>query len=543
MVVETPTGQAPRLHWKHAYHARDGARFLNSLTSLFSTDGFMPHGYCYTWQPGLLWSMVVSEGLVALAYFSIPIALLFFLRRQPTIRYRGVFLLFSAFIFFCALTHVIGIVNIWVPLYRVEVALMVITAAVSIATALMLWPLLPRASQFLSEQEAMREQMREANLRLQQALNEVAERNVALDRRRRESEELSRLEVVMQSCLTLGETRLPVRSTAQCLFPSASGALYLINASRNYLERVSDWGTASMGGGVIGMEDCWALRQGRRAVLHLDNENAIRCRHIDPEMHTGQSWCIPMSAQGELLGFMTLYVPDALHRDDACPSGEAAEALLNEFADRVSVNLANIRLRETLSRQSVRDPLSGLFNRRYLEETLTREMARAERDGTSFALLMVDIDHFKSFNDQHGHALGDWVIKRVADMLREQRRGGDVTCRYGGEEFVIALFETTAEDAVERAEALRAAIQTIRLPAPYEGEPGITISIGMAAFPTHGTTQSELLAAADGALYAAKRSGRNCVVVATTPTQEPPETSPAATPGAVPRLVMGQQAG
>ena len=221
---------------------------LNSLASLFNTDGFMPHGYCYTWQPGLLWSMVVSEGLVALAYFSIPVALLFFLRRQPNIRYRGVFLLFSAFIFFCALTHVIGIVNIWIPLYRMEVALMVMTAAVSIATALMLWPLLPQASNFLSEQAAMKEQMREANARLQQALNELAERNVALDRRRRESEELSRLEIVMQSCLTLGETRLPVRSSAQSLFPSASGALYLINLMR----RATTWSAS-----VIGAPPTW----------------------------------------------------------------------------------------------------------------------------------------------------------------------------------------------------------------------------------------------------------------------------------------------
>lgn len=501
----------------------------------------MPHGYCYTWQPGLLWSMVVSEGLVALAYFSIPVALLFFLRRQPTIRYRGVFLLFSAFIFFCALTHVIGIVNIWIPLYRMEVALMVMTAAVSIATALMLWPLLPRASDFLNEQNTLKVQMREANERLHKALDELAERNVALDRRRRQSEELSRLEIVMQSCLTLAETRLPVRAAAQALFPSSSGALYLINASRNYLERVSDWGPIEMGAGVIAMEDCWALRQGRRAVLDLEDADAMRCRHIDPNLQSGRSWCVPMSAQGEVLGFMTLFVPEETERDSDCPGTASAETLFGEFCDRVSVNLANIRLRETLSRQSVRDPLSGLFNRRYLEETLTRELARAERDGGCFALLMVDIDHFKSFNDRHGHALGDWVIKQVASMLREQRRGGDVACRYGGEEFVVAMFDTTAERAAERAEALREAIQTIRLPPPYEDDPGITVSIGMASYPSHGSTQSELLAAADGALYAAKRRGRNQVVVADTDTLTfEPSGEPAPAPS-TPRLVKGKQ--
>jgi len=515
---------------------------LDSLASLFSTDGFMPHGYCYTWQPGLLWSMVVSEGLVALAYLSIPVALLFFLRRQPTIRYRGVFLLFSAFIFFCALTHLIGIVNIWVPLYRVEVALMVMTAAVSIATALMLWPLLPKASNFLDEQGVLKAQMREANERMHKALDELAERNVTLDKRRRHSEELSRLEIVMQSCLTLAETRLPVRSAAQALFPSSSGALFLINSSRNYLERVSEWGKVEMGAGVIAVDDCWALRQGRRAVLHLDDPDALRCGHINQDLEAGRSWCVPMSAQGELLGFMTLYLPDDMQRDAECPTGEAAETLFSEFCDRVSVNLANIRLRETLSRQSVRDPLSGLFNRRYLEETLTRELARAERDGGCFALLMVDIDHFKSFNDRHGHALGDWVIKQVAGMLREQRRGGDVACRYGGEEFVVAMFETTAELAAERAEALRESIQTIRLPPPYDDDPGITISIGMASFPSDGSSQSELLAAADGALYAAKRRGRNQVVVAGADTEafKPAEEPAPAVPQLGPRLVKGQ---
>lgn len=501
----------------------------------------MPHGYCYTWQPGLLWSMVVSEGLVALAYLSIPVALLFFLRRQPTIRYRGVFLLFSAFIFFCALTHIIGIVNIWVPLYRVEVALMVMTAAVSIATALMLWPLLPKASSFLNEQEVLKAQMREANERMHKALDELAERNVALDKRRRQSEELSRLEIVMQSCLTLAETRLPVRSASQALFPSSSGALFLINPSRNYLQRVSEWGKVEMGAGVIAVDDCWALRQGRRAALHLNDADALRCSHIDDDLQSGRSWCVPMSAQGELLGFMTLYLPDDSLRDPDCPSGESAETLFSEFCDRVSVNLANIRLRETLSRQSVRDPLSGLFNRRYLEETLTRELARAERDGGCFALLMVDIDHFKSFNDRHGHALGDWVIKQVAGMLREQRRGGDVACRYGGEEFVVAMFDTTAERAAERAEALRESIQTIRLPPPYDDDPGITISIGMASFPNDGSTQSELLAAADGALYAAKRGGRNQVVVAGVENErfKPAEEPAPAVPQSGPRLVKG----
>ncbi len=171
------------------------------------------------------------------------------------------------------------------------------------------------------------------------------------------------------------------------------------------------------------------------------------------------------------------------------------------------------KAREILREQSIRDPLTDLFNRRFLDESLDRELARARRDGVPLALLMIDIDHFKRLNDTYGHPAGDEVIRRLGNLLRCGARGGDLPCRYGGEEFLLVLPNMTAETAAGRAEQWRAAFASERV---RVGESVIqsTASIGVAIFPWHGDCRATLIHAADEALYAAKRGGRNRVVVA-----------------------------
>ena len=174
------------------------------------------------------------------------------------------------------------------------------------------------------------------------------------------------------------------------------------------------------------------------------------------------------------------------------------------------------KAREMLREQSIRDPLTNLFNRRFLDESLDRELARARRDGVPLAVLMVDIDHFKQLNDTYGHPAGDEVIRRLGNLLRTGARGGDLPCRYGGEEFLLVLPNMTAETAVERAEQWRQAFSRERV---RVGEHDVrsTASIGVAVFPWHGECRETLIRAADEALYAAKRGGRNRVVVAVDP--------------------------
>ncbi len=181
-------------------------------------------------------------------------------------------------------------------------------------------------------------------------------------------------------------------------------------------------------------------------------------------------------------------------------------------AENIAFSLANLKLHETLYIQSTHDPLTGLFNRRNMEETLDRELHRMARKGRSLGIIMLDLDHFKKFNDTFGHQAGDALLRELGAFLQKNIRGEDFACRYGGEEFVIILPETSLENTRQRAEQLRkeAGHTTII----YRGKSldAITVSMGVAAFPEHGTTADELLRAADTALYRAKEEGRDRVV-------------------------------
>jgi diguanylate cyclase (GGDEF)-like protein len=183
------------------------------------------------------------------------------------------------------------------------------------------------------------------------------------------------------------------------------------------------------------------------------------------------------------------------------------------IAEQIALGISNIKLRETLRNQSLHDPLTGLYNRRYLEETLERELSRCSRKSASLALLMVDIDHFKQFNDKFGHEAGDIVIQSLANVLRKCARKDDIACRFGGEEFIFVMPEISLETVEERAKELHEAVSHIHLRHGGIALMQITISIGIAIYPRHGENMHSLIAASDVALYEAKNSGRNKTVL------------------------------
>lgn len=171
-------------------------------------------------------------------------------------------------------------------------------------------------------------------------------------------------------------------------------------------------------------------------------------------------------------------------------------------------------LRENLKEQATHDPLTGLFNRRFLEEDMPIELARAKRNQASSTVAIIDIDHFKDFNLSHGHKSGDLILKSLADLLLSFTRQGDIVCRYGGEEFVVLLSGTNSENAFRWAEKVRSTFQNIP-GLPKSMIAPITISLGLAGYPEHGSNYQSLLDNADLALYQAKNNGRNCTVVFT----------------------------
>lgn len=184
------------------------------------------------------------------------------------------------------------------------------------------------------------------------------------------------------------------------------------------------------------------------------------------------------------------------------------------LAQLAALVLDNAQLRESLHQQAIRDPLTGLFNRRYLEVTLERETRRATRNQQPLGIIMLDIDHFKRFNDTFGHAAGDLLLAELGRFLQRHIRGEDIACRYGGEEFTLILPNASLEVTRQRAELLRTAIHHLHL--EFDGQPlgAVTLSLGVAIFPQPGRSIDAIVQAADEALYAAKRGGRNRVCVA-----------------------------
>ena len=193
---------------------------------------------------------------------------------------------------------------------------------------------------------------------------------------------------------------------------------------------------------------------------------------------------------------------------------EPLQTLAVTVGDHISLALANIRLRETLRHQVVHDALTGLFNRRYLEETLEREIYRGRRKGASLGLIMLDLDHFKHFNDTYGHEAGDNLLRTLGKFLASRVRQEDVACRYGGEEFVLILPEASQEMVKQRAEDIRRGFAKLQVFHRGQVMESVTVSLGVAMFPDHGATGRDVLRAADDAMYRAKAQGRNRVVVA-----------------------------
>jgi diguanylate cyclase (GGDEF)-like protein len=188
-----------------------------------------------------------------------------------------------------------------------------------------------------------------------------------------------------------------------------------------------------------------------------------------------------------------------------------SQQLAVSVAQQYLLAVENLRLREKLRGQAIRDPLTGLYNRRYLEAELEREISRAKRKDLAVGVIMLDIDYFKQFNDQYGHDVGDIVLRQIGMFLQDHVRGGDIACRYGGEEFLVILPEISLADAVERAESLRSGVENLNRK-EYRTYPGsLSISLGVAVFPQHGRTGHEVMVAADQAMYQAKRAGRNRV--------------------------------
>jgi diguanylate cyclase (GGDEF)-like protein/PAS domain S-box-containing protein len=322
----------------------------------------------------------------------------------------------------------------------------------------------------------------------------------------RDGEALSRMAELLQSCTQRVEAYAIVRETGAQLFPDSAGSLFIYRESRDVLEFASFWGSAPPPAATLAPDECWALRLG--SPHFVPKKGTIRCRHAHDDVESYV--CMPVQGQGQVLGLLHIAVDvNALSTRPA----RDTEQRLRAMTDRVGPALANLKLRDALREMALRDGLTGLYNRRYLEDILNRELHRAERSGKPLSVVMIDIDHFKRFNDKFGHDAGDFVLSALARTIAKSIRPSDIACRYGGEELAVVLAEADLVCALERAEQMRLAIREANLVHLGQSLPASTASFGVAVYPTNGTRLADLLKAADRALYRAKEEGRDRVCV------------------------------
>lgn len=350
----------------------------------------------------------------------------------------------------------------------------------------------------ISERRENEENLVRLNTQLERGMDDLRQRNyeIALH---------AELTNFLQSSYTSKEAYMAIVMTARRLFPNISGALYIRHESHSHVERMLGWGDSQPESRLFSSDACWAFRRGKPHRVD-DSRQGYLCTHFEGAARS--TLCVPMIAQHELFGIICLSA-------DAAVNEREQESGIT-LAEHASIGLANVKLREALRHQSNHDPLTGLLNRRYLDDALPLELVRAKRSGLPVSAIMVDIDSFKHYNDAYGHASGDIVLQGVARFLRGQSRDGDLVCRYGGEEFLLIMPATSLAGGREHADRLHEGVHKLEFANGDQPLPKVTFSMGVAASPEHGMDARELIGAADRALYKAKNAGRDRVITATT---------------------------
>jgi len=337
---------------------------------------------------------------------------------------------------------------------------------------------------------------------------------------------LGRMANLVLSCLTQEEAKAVAARFLPQLFPGETGALFVRHSSQDLHDPIVSWGEERQWHPFSG-QDCWSLRRRRIHIVREDKDQPA-CPHADHDPSRWISLCIPMTAREDTLGVFHLLVPvgavgSSRQGGDGGPERSGTDSgdtltgkrrLAALAADVLTLLLVNLQLRKQIDDLSVRDALTGCFNRRYLEDTLARELKISQRTGRQIAVILMDIDHFGQFTEVFGHGASGMVLRDLGNFLRENIREVDVPCRYGADEFAILLPDTSLVSCRRRAEHLHAMIRDLSLQDGHAHMRRITISMGIAACPDQGETVCDLMEAAKTALKNSKQTGRDRISVA-----------------------------
>ncbi|MBN1566444.1 MAG: PAS domain S-box protein [Acidobacteria bacterium] len=341
--------------------------------------------------------------------------------------------------------------------------------------------------------------------RTEMALQEANEKLEAwvkdLEQRTREMTLLSEMGDILRACLTTEEVYEVIVRVAQEVFPVLGGALYVIGPLRNIVEAVAEWGDTSNMELAFAPDDCWALRRGRVHCVE-DTGVGLLCKHLHTPPPKGYI-CVPMMAQSEAVGILHLAQPEGAQIP------ESKQRLAMALAEHVAMALSNLRLHETLRNQSIRDQLTGLFNRSFMEESLELELRRAVRSQNPLSIIMLALDNFQDLTERHGLDAGDTILRRTAMMLQANVRKGDIACRFSGQTFILVLPNAGFDICLKRAETMLELVRTLEVKNQSELVDRISASVGLAVFPNNGQTVEAMLRSAESALNRAKVSGGN----------------------------------
>ncbi|QDG76392.1 diguanylate cyclase [Labrenzia sp. PHM005] len=316
----------------------------------------------------------------------------------------------------------------------------------------------------------------------------------------------------MKEAGTILEIHLPK------VLPGTNGALLLFNNSRNLMIVEKEWGGVWKKGSYYSPDSCWSLRKN---AIHHSCKGGLNCQHLESSQ-TDEVVCIPLMALGETLGIIQLT------KESGGLFSEQELEIAQSVGKETAIAISNLNLRATLEQQALHDPLTGLNNRRYIEEKFDTITFNSHKGDSGFWILIIDVDHFKKFNDTYGHDAGDFILVQLGKLFKSKIAANHVACRLGGEEFAVLMPDQTFQGAYETGENLRKSVEQLKL--KFEGTAlgGLTISSGLASYPRDGNKLTEILKTADELLYCAKRNGRNQVRYDPqfgTPLTRPSETS------------------
>jgi len=478
---------------------------MNDLANLLGSDSFMPHGHCYYWKPEILWSYVASDILIALAYYSIPVALIYFVQKRKDLEFNWIFMMFSAFIFACGTTHLISIWTIWQPVYWLDVSAKGITAVISIITSIMLWRLMPQALSIPNTQELKDTvaKLRHEISERQQAEASLAQMKNSLEIRVRErtaelleiNQQLAKeIEIRKQTEVALFTEKQRAVITLESI---GDGVITTDNDARvTYLNPIAEK--------MTGWTNLQAQHKPLLEVFKIVNESTRKLVPNPVEIVLQHGEIYGLANHTMLISKSGVEYPI---EDSAAPIRDNDGKILGVVLVFHDVSEAR-KMVSKMTYLAEHDFLTGLPNRLLINDRLNQALMLAKRDKEYVALMFLDLDRFKNINDSLGHEIGDKVLKLVAIKLATCLRASDTISRQGGDEFMILLPEVP--DHFAPADVAEKLLAITTQPFEIEGhEIRISVSIGIAVYPDDGDTVEMLTKSADSAMYHAKALGRN----------------------------------